>query len=63
MPEFCGGTMRIRMRESCRGTEDGFVLRMLRAGEIYEVRDCLACRLLNEGRAEQVEKESTHGGE
>jgi len=55
--------MRIRMRESCRGTEDGFVLRMLRAGEIYEVRDCLACRLLNEGRAEQVEKESTHGGE
>lgn len=55
--------MRIRMRESCRGTEDGYVLRMFRAGEIYDVRDCLACRLLHEGRAEQVADESKQGGE
>lgn len=55
--------MRIRMRESCRGTEDGFVLRIFHAGEIYDVRDCLACRLMNEGRAEQALEEANQGGE
>lgn len=47
--------MRIRMLETRRDTEDGFVLRELRKGEEYDLREFLTCRLLAAGRAEAVE--------
>jgi hypothetical protein len=43
--------MRVRMLETRRGTEDGFVLRLYEAGGIYDMADFQARCFIAEGRA------------
>jgi len=47
--------MRIRMLETCRDTEDGFILRLFERHREYETGDFLARRLIAAGRAVAVE--------
>lgn len=46
--------MRIRMLETRRDTEDGFILRQLERQQEYELGDYLARRLIAAGRAVAV---------
>lgn len=48
--------MRVRMLETRRGTEDGFVVRRFEQGIVYDLADCLARRFIAAGRAEAMEK-------
>lgn len=48
--------MLVRMLESRRGTEDGFVVCRFERGRVYDLADCLARGFIAAGRAEALEK-------
>lgn len=50
--------MLIKMLETRRGSEDGFVVRRFMQGETYDVADSLAKRFLNDGWAYNAEPEA-----
>jgi len=43
--------MRVRMLQTRRGTEDGFVVRLYQAGRDYHITDYLAKRFIASGYA------------
>lgn len=47
--------MRVRMLETRRGTEDGYVVRRFVAGEEYEMADFLARSFIADGRAKAID--------
>lgn len=43
--------MQITMKETRRGSEDGFTVQRYEAGQSYDVAHTLACQLINNGWA------------
>ncbi len=52
--------MMIQMKDTCRTSEDGHTTRRLYDGCMYDIADCAARALINEGRAEAVEDDDHH---
>jgi hypothetical protein len=55
-------TVKIKMLETRRGSEDGFAVRRFEKGEAYDVADTLARSFLNAGWAYNAESEDEDAG-